>query len=197
MTVRVTGFGGADVSLKSTPDGDEEVVHHIVDESALPAGAATEARLVAIEDKLSTLLTHTDNLETLLAAATPAGTNRIGGTYQISGKIIDENGNLLTVKRWFGTLGGTGEVVTGVVGKKLRVLALVVDELTGGSYVTFSLTSTTLSGSTPISPLLTAPAADTLQLPFNPHGWFETAIGEGLGIDPADALGVHLLYVEV
>lgn len=67
------------VTLKSTTDGSDEVIHNIVDNvvaQALPTGAATEATLSAADTKLGTANT------TLTAVA-----NRLSGESQLTAKI--------------------------------------------------------------------------------------------------------------
>src|SRR5439155_8939886 len=60
-----------------------------------------------------------------LNGAVPAGTNAIGGAYGVSGKLIDENGNVLTVKRAFANVAASttdGSVIAAVASRKLRIL---------------------------------------------------------------------------
>lgn len=56
MAVTGKDASGSTVSLKSTTDGSDEVIHHNIDTCALPTGAATEATLASIDDSISGVL---------------------------------------------------------------------------------------------------------------------------------------------
>lgn len=75
MAVTVKDANDQDVAIKSTPDGGEERYHHIVDESALPDGAATETTLATLATE-TTLAAVETALGTL---TTPADTQPVSG----------------------------------------------------------------------------------------------------------------------
>jgi hypothetical protein len=80
-------------------------------------------------------------------------------------------------------------LVTGVTGKKSRVLAFFITTVDGLN-LTFKSASTTISANI---------AASGVMSTYCPHGWFETAAGENLGfaLDAAESTSVQVVYVEV
>ena len=135
-----------------------------------------------------------------LVDALPAGTNRIGGAYMVSGQLIDENGTVLTVKRAFANVAASqtdSSIIAAVTSKKLRVL--FVFALTGGTATNVTFNSKPGGAGTAISPLLANAVNGGEVLPFNPFGWFETASGEGLTVTTGagSATGILVGYVEV
>lgn len=88
------------------------------------------------------------------------------------------------IQRVFGnTAAGTtdAEVLAALTGRRQRVLALSLQN--GAAGATSVTINTKPSGSgVAISPTWNLAASGGHALPFNPHGWFETAPGEGLAL---------------
>jgi hypothetical protein len=86
----------------------------------------------------------------------------------------------------------TATLVAAVAGKKYRVLSAVI-VTTIANNVNFESNSTDISAVFPLG------ANGGLVLPFNEHGWFETAVGEALGItlSVATPTGVQVQYIEL
>ncbi len=89
------------------------------------------------------------------------------------------------------SLGGNA-IVAGVAGKKYRVLSVVV-VTTAANSIKFQSASTDISATFPLA------ANGGLVLPFNEHGWFETAAGEALNINlsAATSTGVQVHYIDL
>ena len=88
----------------------------------------------------------------------------------------------------------TGALVAAVTGCKIRVLAVLLNQIASStSTVQFKSASTALTG------VITVKVNDLyLALPFNPAGWMETASGEALNLTTvAQAAGGCLVYEEV
>lgn len=85
-------------------------------------------------------------------------------------------------------------LVAAVAGKKIRVLAVVVD---AAGTVTARFESGT--GGTALTGQMTFAAATSEVMPFNPVGWFETAAGALLNLELSAAVSVDgcLVYIEV
>lgn len=86
----------------------------------------------------------------------------------------------------------TTELVAAVAGKKYRVVSAAI--------VTTAANSVNLeSGTTDITPVYPLGANGGLVLPFNEHGWCETAAGSALQVttSAATACGVLVQYVEI
>ena len=96
----------------------------------------------------------------------------------VSGFIVDETVTMRGVLRASVDATGSGatEVVAAVPGFRIRVLALLV---VVGSAVTVRFKS----GTTAISAGYPFEANGGMAPPINPHGWFQTAVGEALNID--------------
>ena len=84
------------------------------------------------------------------------------------------------------------ELVAAATGAKYRVLAAAVIATTAVS-VKFQSGSTDITGTFPLG------ANGGMVLPFNEHGWFETASGEALNIHLSSAVscGVQLHYIKL
>lgn len=83
-------------------------------------------------------------------------------------------------------------LVAAVAGKRYRVVGLAI--------VTTLANSVNLeSGTTDITAIWPLGANGGIVLPYNEHGWCETAANAALGIttSAATACGVHVLYVEI
>lgn len=86
----------------------------------------------------------------------------------------------------------TTQLVAAVANKKYRVLGMAV--------VTTLANSVNLeSGTTDITAVFPLGANGGIVLPYNEHGWCETAAGAALQVttSAATACGVHVLYVEL
>ncbi len=85
------------------------------------------------------------------------------------------------------------ELVAIVASKKIRVLALVVQCGATATDATFESSTTTRKHKVP------AGANGGQVLPFNPVGWFETAVGESLTVTTGAGSSVEIsgVYVEV
>jgi hypothetical protein len=86
----------------------------------------------------------------------------------------------------------TTSLVAAVANKKYRVVALAI--------VSTAANSVNLeSGTTDITAVWPLGANGGIVLPYNEHGWCETAAGEALQVttSAATACGVHVRYVEI
>lgn len=95
------------------------------------------------------------------------------------------------IKRTFvnaSSLGST-EVVAAVAGGKIRVFSVAA---VAGGAVSLKFQS----AATDISATMALAANGGFVLPFNEHGWFETAVGEALNVNlsAAVAVGVQIQY---
>ena len=90
---------------------------------------------------------------------------------------------------------GDNTIVAAVTGKKIRVLALHVTMT--GTLVTIRFESA--AGGTALTGQMQPLAGNSITLPFNPVGWFETVAGELLNMELGGAQSVDgcLVYVEV
>ncbi len=88
------------------------------------------------------------------------------------------------------TLIGNTVVVTGVAGKKIRVLSIVVVD-TAATTIKFQGNSIDRSAGFPFA------ANGGFILPFNPQGYFDTLAGETLNVNlsAATPVGVQISYV--
>lgn len=87
---------------------------------------------------------------------------------------------------------GSNEIIAAVAGARFRVLSVVMVS-TLANNVKF------LSGSTDISATFPLAANGGVVLPFNEHGWFETAVGEALNLNmtAATATGTQVHYIRL
>ncbi len=86
----------------------------------------------------------------------------------------------------------TTSLVAGVTNRKYRVVGLAI--------VTTAANNINLeSGTTDITAVFPLGANGGIVLPYNEHGWCETAAGSALQVttSAATACGVHVLYVEI
>lgn len=90
---------------------------------------------------------------------------------------------------------GDNTVVAAVASKKIRVLALSVT-MTGTSV---SIRFESAAGGTALTGQMTPAQGQTITLPFNPLGWFQTVAGELLNMELGGAQSVDgcLVYVTV
>ena len=87
-TLEILDGGGIARDLRVTIAGSEYIPHHVVESSALPTGAATEATLATIDTDTGAIATSTASIDgkitacntgaVVISAALPAGTNNIG-----------------------------------------------------------------------------------------------------------------------
>lgn len=84
---------------------------------------------------------------------------------------------------------GSNAVVTAESGRKIRVLAMV-------AVTTLANSIKLMSAATDITATFPLAANGGFTLPFNEHGWCETAAGEALNINlsVATATGVQIVY---
>ena len=87
---------------------------------------------------------------------------------------------------------GSNALVGAVAGVKYRVLQCSVVS-TLANVVTFKSNTTSISGAYPLA------ANGGIVLPYNEHGWFETAAGEALNVDlsVATATAITLQYIRI
>jgi len=87
---------------------------------------------------------------------------------------------------------GATALVAAVAGAKYRVLAAAVVATTAVS-VKFQSASTDITGTFPLG------ANGGVVLPYNEHGWFETAVNEALNINLSGAVscGVQIQYIKL
>lgn len=85
---------------------------------------------------------------------------------------------------------GSNQVVAAVTGARIRVLSLAAIT-TAANSVKFMSASTDISATFPLA------ANGGLVLPFNEHGWFETAVGEAFNVNlsAATATGISIQYI--
>ncbi len=87
---------------------------------------------------------------------------------------------------------GDNQIVAGVTNAKYRVLSVAV-VTTLANNVKFRSATTDVSATFPLA------ANGGFVLPFNEHGWFETASGEALQVNlsVATATGVQIQYIKL
>lgn len=87
---------------------------------------------------------------------------------------------------------GANELVAAATGAKYRVVALAIIATTAVS-AKFQSASTDITGTFPLG------ATGGFVLPFNEHGWFETASGEALNLNLSSAVstGLQLQYIKL
>lgn len=87
---------------------------------------------------------------------------------------------------------GDNSLVAAVANAKFRVLSVAVVTTTANS-VKFRSATADISATFPLA------ANGGFVLPFNEHGWFETAAGEALQINmtTATATGVQIQYIRI
>ena len=151
---------------------------------ALAAGEEIRAGIVTDADGRQVISVDTVTVTGELTVANEvAVTNDSSKTYV--------GASALTVKNGFANTAASAtdsEVVAAVNNKKIRVLALVTSATGTASSLTFN------SASTAISATVKAGAS----LPYNPHGWFQTADSTLLNLELSGAVSVDgsLTYIE-
>lgn len=117
-----------------------------------------------------------------------------------SGKIMDENGNLLTVKRAFASVAQSqtdSAIIAAVAGKKLRILWFFL--LAGGTATSVTFNTKSGGAGTAISPPIPAGVNGGAVSGFNPFGPMETVAGEGLSVTTGAGATTAIMvnYIEV
>jgi hypothetical protein len=101
-------------------------------------------------------------------------------------------GKVTAIKRTFVNASslGSNAFVAAVAGRGIRVLSMVA---VAGGTVSVNM----LSAATAISATFPLAANGGIVLPFNEHGWFQTADGEALNINLSGAVatGVSIQYI--
>lgn len=89
-----------------------------------------------------------------------------------------------------------GSVIAAVAGAKLRVLAVVLQ--CAGTATTATFNTKPSGAGSAISMTFANGANGGAVLPFNPYGWFETGVGQGLSLTTGagSATGVQVTYTE-
>lgn len=170
-------IGDVDVtSLPALPTGTNNIGD--VDVLTLPALVAGSANI--------------GDVDVLTVPALIAGTARIGGVYPVGGQQIDEGGTVRAVSRAFVNavlIGNTAVVAAQGAGVKIRVLsAMAVGTL--AVTIKFQSATTDITAGFPLG------INGGMVLPYNPHGWFETAANEALNINLGlgTATGVNITW---
>lgn len=85
-------------------------------------------------------------------------------------------------------------LVSAVPGKRIRVLAAYAQA--GGTATAITFNTKPAGAGSAISPLFANGANGSSPLPFNPKGWFQTNLGEGLTVTTGagSATGVLVSY---
>lgn len=106
-------------------------------------------------------------------------------SYQWSGTIEFSSGKLNADV----TLAGSGQVIAGVAGKRIRVFGLVIGAGADTS-VTFQSNASSISGQFPLA------AKGGFTLPESYAGWFETEPSEALNLNASvsTTIGVQVIY---
>lgn len=132
--------------------------------------------------------------------ALPTGTNVIGKVNTVDGSYVDENGNILTIKRAFANVAASqtdSNIVSAVASKVIRVLSVVA--LAGGTATNLTFNTKPGGAGSAISMLFANGANGGEVLPYNKGGWFQTSSGEGLTVTTGagSTTGIQVMYVEV
>jgi len=108
--------------------------------------------------------------------------------------VIPANGVAKNAKRAIlnASASGVTALVAAVTNSRIRVLALVLTT-TAENSIKFR------SANTDVTPLFPFVALGGMVLPFNEHGWFETAKNEALNFSQSVATpcAVHIVYAEI
>jgi hypothetical protein len=115
----------------------------------------------------------------------------------LTGAVMTSYDTAVIVKRAVIDKAGSGdnELVAAVTGKTIRVLAAFFTMT--GTAVTIRFESG--AGGTALTGQMTPAQGQTVVLPYNPHGWFETAAATALNLELGGAQSVDggLVYIEV
>lgn len=136
-----------------------------------------------------------DNLSVTQGTGTTVGTDEVGGVhYQKIREQLGPDGTApATIKDAVISLSATGTVVPAVAGKKIRVISFVVS-LNAAINVKWQS-----NGVTDLTGFLHFDVKGGAVFPYNPHGWFETAVGQPLTLflSGASSTGGIVNYVEI
>lgn len=200
---------GLDVDVTRIADGADVSLGAKADAEATGNGS-----LIAIVKRLRTLLgTIITSLNGGLPAALVGGrldvnvgaqAARVATTDTITAKLatdkIQDGTTALTPKFAHADVAASqtdSNIVTGVGGKKIRVLQVVAT--CGGTGTDLTFNSKGAGAGTSISGKLSNGANGGEVLPFSPVGWFETITAEALTVTTGagSSTGITLTYVEV
>jgi len=134
----------------------------------------------------------------LATIATQGAAAAAGGA--TSGVLRTPTGTILTVKRQNQVVAAAGTdtaIVAAVTGKKIRVLAVDLD--CAGTATVFTFNSKPAGAGAAIAGPYNEAISEGKSLGYNPHGWFETVVSEGLSATTGAGSNttVLLTYVEV
>ena len=163
---------------------------NIGDVDVLTMPAVVLAAGVAEIGKLAAGVANIGDVDVLTIAV---GTNRIGGTYDVCGQVIDQDGTARTVSRAFAnaTLIGNTAVVAAQGGStRIRVLSVTVVALLAVT-VKFQSATTDISAGFPFA------ANGGMAIPHTPHGLFQTAANEALNVNLSlgTTVGVQVTWI--
>lgn len=201
----MTVADGADVALGATTDTSAAA-----DNSSTTVIAFLKrlcARITAFIALVPSALTGSGNFKVALVESTAAttvsqstATNLRSMSYPMTGQIIDENQNQVTIKRTFATVAASqtdANVITAVASRKLRILSVVFVCDSNATNIVFN--SKSGGAGTAISPTFYNGANGGATLPENYGGWMQTNSGEGLSATTGAGgnTGVLVTYVEL
>lgn len=123
-----------------------------------------------------------------------AGTNRVGGVYDVGGTVIDEVPTARAVSRAFVNAtasGNTAVVAAQGVGVRIRVLAVFLMSATALT-VKFQSAAGDITAGYPVA------ATGGFVMPETQHGWFQTNADEALNINLSGAgtVGANIIWVQ-
>lgn len=155
-----------DVLLSTrTKPADTQTVSGSVLVSSLPALVASTANI--------------GDVDVLTLPSLVAGTAKVGGVYDVGGNLIDEVPTVRSISRDFVTasaLGNTQIVAAQGAGIRIRVLSLFL-------IATLATSIKFQSDTSDISALFPVGVNGGMVVPYNPHGWFQTAANAALNIN--------------
>ncbi len=175
-----------DVDVLTLPSGT------VAGAASLPAGSNNIGDVDVLS--LPALVAGTANIGDVDVASIAAGTTRIGAVYDTGGTILDEVPTARGVNRDFVTAtasGNTQVVAAQGAGVRIRVLAVF-------SVANAAVSVKFQSGTTDITALFSLAANGGFVLPYNPHGWFQTAANAALNVNLSAAVstGVQVIWVQ-
>lgn len=168
------------------------------------AAGSISAKLRTVTSQLNTISGYLDGVETLLAAATPAGTNLIGLVAAGADASNRYNGSTAITPKFANidvASSGDNQIVAAVTGKTLRVISVFL-AAAGAVDVKFNDGTANLLGGTRVVKLDNTGAVGNggFCLQENRTGWFQTAgTNRPINLNLSGAVGVAgvMTYVEV